>query len=67
MLDSLLHYTYNVYQCSYSVEYAEDAVPVFPLNTTGFSITDEDNVFLLQSTLTVENIGMTTQDKHVST
>ena len=48
--------------CSYSVEYTEDSAPVtlFPLNTTEFFISDQDNVFLLQSILTVQDAGKET-------
>ena len=35
----------------------EDSAPVFPLNTSDFSISDQDNVFLLQSILKIQNTG----------
>ena len=43
---------------SYSVEYVEDTDPVLLLNTSDFTISDEDNVFLLQGKLTVDTTGM---------
>ena len=43
---------------SYSVTYIEDSAPVLLLNITDFSITDDDNIFLLQSTLTVNTTGI---------
>lgn len=37
------------------MEYIEDGPVVFPLNTTEFSITDDDNSFVLRATLDIEN------------
>ena len=39
------------------MSYEEDSPPVFPFNTPDFTITDEDNVFLLQAILTVQTAG----------
>ena len=43
---------------SYSVEYVEDSAAIFPLNTSGFSITDDDNRFLITALLTVQSADL---------
>lgn len=35
--------------------FIEDEDPIYPLNTSDFSIDDDDNVFLIQATVTLEN------------
>lgn len=46
--------------CSYSVTYVEDSDAIFPLNTSDFSISDDDNNFLLRATLTAGILPVTT-------
>lgn len=46
--------------CSYSVGYVEDSEGIYPFNTSGFTVTDDDSVFLYQATLTagiLVNVG----------
>ena len=51
ILPSLLPFSYS----SYSVEYIEDGDPIFPFDIPEFSISDDDNFFLLIATVTIEN------------
>ena len=43
--------------CRYSDTFIEDGDPICPLNTSDFSISDDDNVFLFRATVTLENSG----------
>lgn len=38
------------------MEYTEDSDAIFPFNTTDFSITDEDNIYLYQAVVTLNGI-----------
>lgn len=40
---------------SYSTTFTEDGDSIYPLNTAGFFVTDDDNMFLIRATLTLEN------------
>ena len=40
----------------------EDGDPIYPLNTSDFSIDDDDNVFLIQATVTLENNNLLPPD-----
>ena len=42
----------------YAISFTEDGPPVFPLDTPGFTITDDDNTLLLRATLAVLNTGI---------
>lgn len=44
------------HQCSATLTYIEDSPePLFPLNISTFDITDEDNMFMMQATVAIEN------------
>lgn len=45
----------SLYCRRYNVRFSEDGPAVFPLNSSEFTITDEDNIFILQATLSIVN------------
>ncbi|CAI8050929.1 hypothetical protein GBAR_LOCUS27939 [Geodia barretti] len=51
---------------NYTVAYAEDSIGIFPLNTSDFSVSDDDSVFLFQATLTAGS-AMGVSDQFLAT
>ena len=45
------------------MEFVENGAPIFPLDSDQFTITDEDNIFVLQCTLSIENTPANVTDQ----